>query len=382
MENNNRNVLTDFEQKKKLVKGALYIILVMYANKVIEYYIGSASVDWNKQPKYKNVPAIKDQMCRRIDQELNGSIKCNGTVYYQAKALERAKAAGASLAVHQTYFVKENMTLEEVERLEDSLVAYTKLAHRDCMVRGGKFCTNEGISLETATEVIKLAGHFMEKLEPFAPENLEKDLFCLKRSNDSNGYRIGKKEQKRELPELWVDTMRLMFQKDPYRLYQQSNVNRWNCLEMIKKENLAEHHCYTAQILLKLISVAEVFTGKEIDLKTKYSALAAAVVHDLGELRFGDMNIMLKGEYPELGRISNEVEHTTIKEFPGFTVPFSDAQDDELARILYKLADHIDMHLYLERENMLGNKNEDLDEVYSSTCAAIEEAYGKLRELL
>ena len=164
-------------------------------------------------------------------------------------------------------------------------------------------------------------------------------------------------------------------------LYRQMNIKRWNSVETIKSQNLGEHHASVTQITLTIIGNVEEL-GYTLSDKTKFLAMAGASVHDLGEIKFGDMNYMLKVENPALSEISNQIEHRFICKTLNYEKPFKAAQEDELARAIYKLADALDMLLFLAREYKLGSKNPELKAINTSTNKLVKQGVDRLYELL
>lgn len=164
-------------------------------------------------------------------------------------------------------------------------------------------------------------------------------------------------------------------------LYKQLNIKRWNSVETIKAQNLGEHHATVTQITLAIIGNIEEI-GYDISDKTKFLAMAGASVHDLGEIAFGDMNYMLKAQNPDLSEISNRIEHDYIYRTLNYEKSFKEAQEDELARAIYKLADAMDMLLFVRREHSLGSKNEEMDAIATSTDSLIHQRLDTLFGLL
>lgn len=155
------------------------------------------------------------------------------------------------------------------------------------------------------------------------------------------------------------DIMENIMQDD---LYRQNNVTRYNSLDTIRRQNLGEHHAIVAQLTIKIIEHL-VARGYDISNRTKYLALAAGAIHDLGEIRFGDMNYVVKAQYPELSKISNDIEHSYICSLAGYQTVFEEAQKDKLAHSIYKLADALDLLMFVRRERKLGNTDEQLEEI-------------------
>lgn len=164
-------------------------------------------------------------------------------------------------------------------------------------------------------------------------------------------------------------------------LYRQFNIRRWNSVETIKPQNLGEHHASVVQITLALIGRLEEM-GYQLSDKTKFLAMAGASVHDLGEIEFGDMNYMLKVKNPALSEISNQIEHRFICKTMNYEKPFEEAQEDKLARAIYKLADALDMVFFVRREEELGSHNPELKAITTSTNKLVRKDLDVLFELL
>lgn len=152
---------------------------------------------------------------------------------------------------------------------------------------------------------------------------------------------------------------RVVLQDD---LYRQSNIIRYNSIDTIRRQNLGEHHAVVAQLTVKIIEelVAEGFSIPE---RTKYVALAAGSIHDMGEIVFSDVNYELKRDNPDLSEISNRIEHGYICSLQGYKKIFEEAQEDRLAHAIYKMADALDLILFVRREHKLGNNDSYLDQI-------------------
>lgn len=164
-------------------------------------------------------------------------------------------------------------------------------------------------------------------------------------------------------------------------LYKQNNIIRYNSLDTIRRQNLGEHHAVVAQLTIKIIETL-VAMGYEIDDRTKYVALAGGSIHDLGEIVFGDMNYEVKAQYPELSEISNEIEHGYICSLNGYCGVFKEAQENELAHAIYKLADALDLILFVRREHKLGNSDPYLDHIVKNGKQLAEKNIKQIFDLL
>lgn len=139
-------------------------------------------------------------------------------------------------------------------------------------------------------------------------------------------------------------------------IYRQNNIIRYNSIDTIRRQNLGEHHAAVAQLTVKIIEHL-VAQGYKIDERTKYIALASGSIHDMGEIVFSDINYELKRDNPDLSEISNRIEHEFICSLQGFGGVFKEAQENHLARAIYKLADALDLILFVRREHKLGNND-------------------------
>lgn len=164
-------------------------------------------------------------------------------------------------------------------------------------------------------------------------------------------------------------------------LYRQNNVIRYNSIDTIRRQNLGEHHAVVAQLTIKIIETL-VAMGYEIDERTKYVALAGGSIHDLGEIVFGDMNYEVKAQYPELSEISNEIEHGYICSLKGYCGVFKEAQENKLAHAIYKLADALDLILFVRREHKLSNTDPYLDHIVKNGMELAEKNIKQIFDLL
>lgn len=145
-------------------------------------------------------------------------------------------------------------------------------------------------------------------------------------------------------------------------LLRQANIIRYNSVDTIRRQNLGEHHAMVAQLTIKIIEEL-VALGYNIDDRTKYIALAGGSIHDLGEIQFSDINYELKRDNPDLSEISNRIEHEFICSLRGYKRVFLEAQSNRLAHAIYKMADALDLIVFVRREHKLGNNDPYLDKI-------------------
>lgn len=140
-------------------------------------------------------------------------------------------------------------------------------------------------------------------------------------------------------------------------LYKMSNIWRYTSRLILKPENLAEHSYYVAVNVLKF---GNLYNLSESQIN---KAIRIALAHDTGEIFTGDIPHNLKEYSPEVKKISEELEVKLIGEnFPFFKQEFEDFYNniDPVVTKLVELADVADVIAYINREETLGNRDEDI----------------------
>jgi len=164
-------------------------------------------------------------------------------------------------------------------------------------------------------------------------------------------------------------------------LYKMSNIWRYSSRLIHKPENLAEHSFYVA---FKVLELGNKFGISEERIN---KALRVALCHDCGEIYTGDLPHSLKAYSPDIKKISEELEVQLISEnFPMFSEYFADFvnKTDLVVSYLVELADITDVIMFIDREESLGNRDEDIlqirtecSERYIKTAAKLEEELKK-----
>lgn len=143
---------------------------------------------------------------------------------------------------------------------------------------------------------------------------------------------------------------------DP-NLYKMSNVWRYTSRLVIKPENLAEHSYYVAANVVKFGKLLNISEDK---INT---AVRIALAHDCAETFTSDLPHNLKEYSSELKKICEELEVKLIGEhFPYFKKEFDSFynEEDMVVNKLVELADVVDVIMYINREETLGNRDEDI----------------------
>lgn len=140
-------------------------------------------------------------------------------------------------------------------------------------------------------------------------------------------------------------------------LYKMSNIWRYSSRLIQKPENLAEHSFYVA---FKVYELGYFYNIPEDKIN---KAAKIALCHDCGEIYTGDLPHSLKVYSPDIKRLSEELEVKLIKEnFKFFGNDFEEYvnKTDPIVCALVELADVIDVIMFIDREESLGNKDEDI----------------------
>lgn len=154
-----------------------------------------------------------------------------------------------------------------------------------------------------------------------------------------------------------------------------SALNRYNNRDRITQENIAEHSFYVGFTVMKL---CELFS---VDNDTKLKSLQMSILHDIPEIETGDISYPIKQKSPALKTALEELELEFMKEtYPQFYELFDEFTfaNDSDAVLLVKVADAISVLQYAQREINLGNKTEDMMEIFTLTNIRINDGLKEL----
>lgn len=141
-------------------------------------------------------------------------------------------------------------------------------------------------------------------------------------------------------------------------------VSRYHTWPHIRQQSVGEHSWQVARILLSIHPTAS------------RSMLIHCIIHDAGEIGTGDVPYPIKKENPNLKVIMDELEDETVNAMGvkwNFPVPILLSPEE---KIIFKLAEFIEMWEWALKEQMLGNK---FAEVVASRC--LEEAFSLCKKI-
>ena len=163
--------------------------------------------------------------------------------------------------------------------------------------------------------------------------------------------------------------------KDIYRM---SDINRYNGRLLQKSENLAEHSFY--------VTFNTYYLGNKFNVDKDRIAKAAkiALCHDFGEMFTGDLPHNLKVISPKIKKQSEKLELASINK--SFNYFYKDLKsfiekEDEIVTTLVEAADVLDVILFIDREEQLGNKNADIIQIRYESYERYNALIMKLKEL-
>lgn len=161
-------------------------------------------------------------------------------------------------------------------------------------------------------------------------------------------------------------------------LYKMSAIWRYNSRLIMKPENLAEHSFYVA---FKVYELGYKFGIDDVRIS---KAAKIALCHDCGEIYTGDLPHSLKIYSSEIKKIAEQLEVDLISEnFKFFADDFKSFanREDEIVTTLVETADVIDVIMFIDREEQLGNKNEDIIQIREECSERYIKLLLKLEEL-
>lgn len=162
-------------------------------------------------------------------------------------------------------------------------------------------------------------------------------------------------------------------------LYKMSSIWRYNSRLIHKPENLAEHSFYVA------FKVYELGYQFGVDEARIAKAAKVALCHDCGEIYTGDLPHSLKIYSPKIKEIAEELEVKLIGEnFKFFADDFKDFAErkDEIVCTLVEVADCMDVIMFIDREEQLGNRDEDIQQIRAESSERYIKLTTKLASLV
>ena len=151
-----------------------------------------------------------------------------------------------------------------------------------------------------------------------------------------------------------------------------------NCNRLVN-ESVAEHSFYVA------FKVYELGYKFGIDNNRIAKAAKIALCHDCGEIYTGDLPHSLKMYSPEIKKIAENLEVELISEnFKFFADDFKSFanRDDEIVCTLVEAADCLDVIMFIDREEQLGNKDEDIFQIRAESSERFINLTNKLKNLI
>lgn len=162
------------------------------------------------------------------------------------------------------------------------------------------------------------------------------------------------------------------FQKHLKEVYQLKNVVRYNTRNVLKKENVAEHSFYVALFALKIckdMNVNEEMTNK---------AIIKALLHDMPEIELNDITHDVKEKLHLRLLLKSYEDDYFIKHYPEFS-DLMNEQDSKVDSIVL-LADTMSVYQYCLNELSLGNKSDDIAEIFQESKARLKKCCRYLKD--
>ena len=148
-------------------------------------------------------------------------------------------------------------------------------------------------------------------------------------------------------------------------LYQLKNIIRYNSRKRLVNESVAEHSFYVALIAL------EICEQRQLDDATTLKCVVKALLHDMPEIEINDITYNVK-EKLNLRGLLKEYEDNFYKEKCSKYADLMINNDDNEVNNIVKLADIYSVYQYVTNEIELGNKSNDIQDIYQDTLKRIK----------
>jgi 5'-deoxynucleotidase YfbR-like HD superfamily hydrolase len=131
-------------------------------------------------------------------------------------------------------------------------------------------------------------------------------------------------------------------------LYNLKNIVRYNNVEKINTESVAEHSFFVMSVVNELHNFYDFNLGK---------ALQMALVHDYPEIYIDDIAWPIKNAYPKVAKALREAEFEAIEKFsPNVIESFLEYEEkDTIESLVVSFADMYSVCMYSASEKRLGN---------------------------
>lgn len=160
------------------------------------------------------------------------------------------------------------------------------------------------------------------------------------------------------------------------REYSIKNIIRYNTRLRIKDETVSDHTCFVALFCLKILDQL-----KLNDAELYKSVLILALLHDISESITSDIPYNVKVKHPELKLVLKDVEDDYYRNYWSRYKSFLEVKSG-LPEAIVKLADIYSVYQYSKNEISLGNKSEEMVEIFESSKIRIDKAIEKINMII
>lgn len=157
------------------------------------------------------------------------------------------------------------------------------------------------------------------------------------------------------------------------KIYKLKDVIRYNTKQKLKDESVAEHSFYVA-----LISLLLCFKFN-IDAEDTLQILIKSLLHDMPEIELNDITHDVKEKLNLRPLLKSYEDDYYLKEFPECYELMINNEENEINEIV-NLADSMSVLQYTNNELSIGNKTNDMLEIYKNSYIRVFENLTKLEE--
>lgn len=159
-----------------------------------------------------------------------------------------------------------------------------------------------------------------------------------------------------------------------------SDIVRYTTRAKITNENVAEHSFYVSIEAMRICNMLK------LDSDTKLKVIEAALVHDVPESLSVDVPYNIKKDYPDITEILQDIEVKELsRHIPELEEDYKKyvehEENKDAVYYIVKLADTISVVQYSYKEIQLGNKTEEMYEIYIDSLSRVNNYINIIEEL-
>ena len=157
-------------------------------------------------------------------------------------------------------------------------------------------------------------------------------------------------------------------------IYKLKSIIRYNTRRHLKNESVAEHSFYVALLTLKLCEI------NKLNDKITFDALIKALLHDMPEIELNDITHDAKERLNLKNYLKKYEDEYYDRNFAHYATLMKSQKG--IAQTVVDIADALSVYQYADNELILGNKDDEMQEIYDDSVKRITANCKKLHSQL